>query len=1014
MKKESKMGRHILSVILSLALVFGMITIPAPKTVSAEDTNLIFNGDFETGALSQGYSGATVVSTIKHGGSYAAQVTGGNQLMFTTDGGGAGSPLTANKVYKLAAYVYAEEDTIIEVFAPTYDTSWGDAQTGDDRKTHVSVTAGSWTLIEHTIPARGYDSIVQPRYFSWDGKTFYIDDITLTEVIPEITVGFIEVNKKNNSWYFTADNIAEATAQFYKTSVTIDGTAAEVVVEKTTDGFVIWPSFFTVLGGQLPTEKLEITAGTLLQEVASGAWATPVAGGQSLKVINDLTVEKISSEWIVADNLSEITVGFRWIATDNSWYFKADNIAEATAQFYKTSVTVDGKVIEVVVEKTTASDSFVIWPDFFTVIQSDGQLPTDKLEITAGTLLREIDPNKTGWATPVTGGQSLKVANNLTVCKIGSTWGAFSAVHDTSGTPVYFNIDNGTTYKVTSSNNLYEIKKGDTTITETELDTVGTYDITRVEQDTKFVQKVVLYKNGDVNADNKVDVTDLVAIKKLLAGTASYDLAGIYAADMNRSGSVDDTDARALRYSIVRTTTRAKADSALNGVMPIIGYDGPGYSEARGSAGFEADFINADIYSKVKDLGINTIVANQNEIGSNYTLSSKMLTLAEQNGIKLYLNDAYVSDESNADGITSKPDRLNPITAKYDGYASFGGYYMYDEPFYSTTINGKLSLEEFDTPMTALKNFTNMNSYLNLFPMNASGLNKEMGGSETALDYSTYERYVKKTSSIGADYLSYDMYLRGNGVTMGKYQIYTEEFYTNMAWMRKIAGNEGKPFYAFVQVGTDFSSENKKSTDQSNLTTVQEMYLEANAALAMGARGISYFSLIQPLDFAKNSETSEYDYYRSGLINIKGEANNGAGGDNYQYYNAAKKINTYIANVDEVLMNATNKGVVTPNADIAGYVSDALLLTSDKESGALSGVEGSSALVGCFDYYGKDAYMIVNTATTGGATGITLTFDAAYTASVITMNDTSWTTKAANGSMTISLNAGESAMVVLN
>ena len=64
MKKKHRQGKRILSVLLLVVMIVGMITIPGPGEVNAADSDLVFNGDFETGALSAGYSGATVVSNM--------------------------------------------------------------------------------------------------------------------------------------------------------------------------------------------------------------------------------------------------------------------------------------------------------------------------------------------------------------------------------------------------------------------------------------------------------------------------------------------------------------------------------------------------------------------------------------------------------------------------------------------------------------------------------------------------------------------------------------------------------------------------------------------------------------------------------------------------------------------------------------------------------------------------------------------------------------------------------------
>lgn len=693
---------------------------------------------------------------------------------------------------------------------------------------------------------------------------------------------------------------------------------------------------------------------------------------------------------------------------DNSWYLEVDDMTNVTASYYNMDVIVDDVKRTVAVEKK--GDKFVIWPSFFCIIDKTAGVPKESLIIPEDTILRPIDPDNTGWTQEIEADR-VKIAVQVEVYRLGSGWAVYSKIKDSSDAPVYYNIDNEGTYFVGSSGGVYAIQKDGADITGTKLTTVGTYDIVRVEQDTKFVQKVVLYKTGDTNGDGQTDIRDIIAIKKLLAGNTAQNLAGGYAADMNRSGTVDSTDMKALRYSLLYdTASMTKGDSVLNGVMPIMGYDGPDISTKRGEAGYEADFITTDIFQKIQDVGINMIVANRNEIGTKNEVSERMLQLAEDNSLKVYLTNGYINDPDNSDGIMQDGTQFAKQTAKYTGYASFAGYYITDEPT-------NTRLENYETAMKTIEPYANVHGYLNLFPYISEDLNTDMGGTEgNPTGEENYMKYLQNASRYGASALSYDLYLRGNGISSGAlglyktYKIYSEDFYTNLDWARTVSYQEGKPFYAFVQVGTDFVKDTK-ATDQRNLTTVQEMYLEASAALAMGARGISYYSAVQPFEWAKTSETGVYDVYRSGLINTEGKENNGAGGENYEYYNAAKRINAYIAMVDEVLMYASNKGVVTNNITIKGYIDNAAIEAADEKAGVLKSVTGDNALVGCFDYYGEDAYMIVNTSTSASET-VVLTFDTVQNIKQVQMGDSDWEITNSVSEVTVSLGAGESALVV--
>lgn len=115
-----------------------------------------------------------------------------------------------------------------------------------------------------------------------------------------------------------------------------------------------------------------------------------------------------------------VELDFKFVEVDNSWYFTASNMSNITGNYYKITVNVDETVLEVPIEKT--ADGFVIWSNFFGLIDTTGSVPSAKLEIPADTLLQQIDPNTTGWSTVVEDGQTLKVAEDLVVTKTEEGW----------------------------------------------------------------------------------------------------------------------------------------------------------------------------------------------------------------------------------------------------------------------------------------------------------------------------------------------------------------------------------------------------------------------------------------------------------------------------------------------------------------------------------------------------------------------------------------------------------------
>lgn len=536
---------------------------------------------------------------------------------------------------------------------------------------------------------------------------------------------------------------------------------------------------------------------------------------------------------------------------------------------------------------------------------------------------------------------------------------------------------------------------GGTTNASKEVTALGDYDVSRTIKGEKYDYTVALYQRGDADKtmDGQLTSQDLVAAKKAVgANEATFGHARYKAADSNTDGVVDEKDAAFMRrvlandFAIHQTTSKGYSTLG-QGVMPIVGYGGPsddGYKsngdvDERSKHGGVDNLLDGEdgerVFGLVRDLGINVFSSQVHEVGSDYETSTRMLKMAEKYGLGVYVNNAYVS------GSDTVAAQLSPQTAKYESFGSFYGYYVADEPSNSEISN-------YTTQLTTLKNHANIASYFNLKP-NWDGdflINK-------------YDNYLNNAFATDAEAVSYDLYLRAKAYASPG--IRTTNFYKNLAAARTASKNANKPFQAFVQTGANWKDKSTDQVNSGNRLTIQEMYLEANAALAMGAKGIHYFTLVESVNQVKAGDND------SGLITIKGEANNNEGG-NYAYYDAAKKINTYVAKIDEVLMNATSEGVVSNNSDVTGKVTS---------YGKISSVSGD-IMVGCFDYYGKKAYLIVNISPDGGGTGsavdAVLNFYEAQKGTYIAMGDTEWTTMSATSQFTKSIPAGESVLVVLD
>lgn len=513
----------------------------------------------------------------------------------------------------------------------------------------------------------------------------------------------------------------------------------------------------------------------------------------------------------------------------------------------------------------------------------------------------------------------------------------------------YYDLGSGTEgYLVTSGADetvtITDAARTNTTVENgayTTINEAGEYTITR----GGVKSEIVLYNRGDANADYDSEITakDLVATKKKVEDIVIYS-ASAKAADANADGILTSEDAAFLRraivndYDIINTT---KGVSSLGqGVMPIIGYDGP---------------TNVEDFKKFSTLGMNYVVVNATDISSNDALAQEILEAAQLNDIKVFLNNDKAVNPDESSKVT-KVDDLASYNNDYDSYDSFTGYYVADGAYYKkqyTSDSGKYfannGIAEYADVLGTVAKYVNVNSYFNLLPMNSEELGYSISGSEDSVTvtYDNYAAYAHAASIAGSEFLLNEVPL-SNGAS---------NFYKNLAWMRAVSLDEtiAKPFYGAVRV------------DESNTAN---MYLEANVALAFGAKGIRYDAVT--------------------------EASGGA-----------YSINQFIKAVDYILMDAQNKGVITTDSTIQGYIDRGTI----ENYGAVASVSGDNALVGCFDYFGNDTYLVVNTDTTA-STSVTLTFSETVEGAVTAFN-CSETTFEAN-SYTVALGAGESVLVVLD
>ena len=563
---------------------------------------------------------------------------------------------------------------------------------------------------------------------------------------------------------------------------------------------------------------------------------------------------------------------------------------------------------------------------------------------------------------------------------------------------ITYELSSGAGYLLTGTGTLYvnevETKVG------TSLTKPGDYVVKRVvDAETTYVQKISLYKNGDVNlgggeewtADDQAELASIIH-----KGTTSN--AKMKAADINNDGKVSKSDLMLMKQVVAGKMDEdevakqyhvpAVSYDYLGGdtVMPIGGYYGP-YSEAT---------VTDAIYKAIAESGVNLIVKSNMDYcdETKQPLIEQGLALAQQYGLGVFVSDGRLNSiTKDENGLVTDHSYISDATeiakllSDYSACQSFLGTMIIDEPILdkgfdqiSTTDYRRFTY--YKGIATALNSYDNLTGYVNL-----------LGNYHMPEDI-TYEAYLREVGkSMKA--LSFDSYpfYEKDGVSGG-----LMNYLQSLGTISKVAREDGFAFWSCVQAGTDYRDNGEEGETTGYLTQAQTLW-NVNTSLAFGAKGIVYFPLIQPTNYA-NVDGSTYDYNRNGIIGANNAVN--------AYYDDVQLANKQIVAADEVLMKAQNKGVIATEQAAVDTVDVDSILTGTSR---LLSVNGDDALVGCFDYRDTEAFYVVAydyEATTEQT--ITLNFGDTYQYRIIQNGVTSY---GEGNALSITASAGEGVLVVL-
>lgn len=449
-------------------------------------------------------------------------------------------------------------------------------------------------------------------------------------------------------------------------------------------------------------------------------------------------------------------------------------------------------------------------------------------------------------------------------------------------------------------------------------------------------------------------------------------------------------------YKSAKTYTAGSNDAITFGVlggdevMPIGVFYGP-YGLSNDSSASEngivtPDYLTDEIFTLLKDSGVNFIAQSQDQWNVSRENVRKALSFCEKYGIGYFVSDGRLA-------YTNTAERMTELIRDYIDLPNVLGVHLRDEPTLSEAEQLSAVVKAFNASAAGKEKY----AYVNLFPSYSSTL--KLGGKH-------YDYMTTFINEVNLPFVSYDNYpfsFKNQDTTTA---IPSNYFY-DLSTARKVAKENGKPFWVYIQTGGQWESKVGVASDPI-FPNEGETLWNINTSLAYGAKAIQYFPFLQPVHFSDAGEAGK-DYTRNGMIGVAGNVN--------RWYYYVQKANRQIDAIDHILMKSESKGV------IASGFWKARLIEEDKpdaksdfwrELKNVSSTGETGVIIGCFDYNyegnkSRSAYYVVNGSSTEKQT-VTLKFDNKYGFDII---QRAKTFGVAGKTVTITLEGGEGVMLAL-
>ena len=428
--------------------------------------------------------------------------------------------------------------------------------------------------------------------------------------------------------------------------------------------------------------------------------------------------------------------------------------------------------------------------------------------------------------------------------------------------------------------------------------------------------------------------------------------------------------------------------------MPLGVFNGPSYYGATPESNAESyvdgavtrpsGYHDGFYFSALRNAGINFIATFDMPYDSRPDDVIRSMDMAYQHGIGTFILDGgYLMEHPT-------PEAISERISEYIDHPGLMGFYVTDEP----SADKILQLKPLYDAYNSLEDPRTKKLYLHTNMLPGYGSSEAFGGRS----WEEFIRYFLETT--GSKFLIYDHYVF-SGLDSGTGTRGRGSYFNDLLSARKVCNEFGVPFWVYVQAGGQWD----RPMDTTKIFPSEGEFLwNINTSIAYGAKGIKFYQGVQwasdsqEVDGGINSE-------RLGLFGVQGNVN--------RWYYYAQKAFKQVKAADEILMNSASAGVITIG-EIArnNNANNKYYFDANFQEGhwrELKSVEGTEAIIGCFDYNGTSAFWVVNNSDKDKDT-VKLHFNKRYGYDIIQRG---LTFPVAAETVTLTLEPGEAALVTL-